>query len=235
MTPTNPLVLVVEDEPHQAELLLYNLASSGYRTEHAADGETAVRIAREEEPDIIVLDWMLPNLSGIDVCRTLRHDRATRDIPIIMLTARGEESDRVHGLDSGVDDYIVKPFLPSELMARIRAVLRRTRPGKSASRIDVGDLSLDLDTYTVTYGGDAIGLSITEFRILAALAERPEKVFSRERLLDLAWERGIHVEIRTVDVHIRRLRKQLTATGKKDPIRTVRGVGYALSSGGPDG
>jgi len=229
MKTLKPLVLVAEDEPQQAEMLIFNLQSEGYQTMHAKDGEEARELSIEHKPDVILLDWMLPKNTGIDVCSILRNTDKTKDIPIIMLTARGSEADRVRGLDIGADDYVVKPYLPSELLARIRAVLRRSRPATTETIIQRGELILDLDAHKVSYEGSNIHLSATEFRLLAVLAEHPKKVFSRERLLDLVWGLNVYVEARTVDVHIRRLRKTLTNEGQPDPIRTIRGSGYALA------
>ncbi len=224
-----PLVLIAEDEPQQAEMLVYNLEADGYQTIHAPDGEEACSLAIKYKPDVILLDWMLPKRTGIEVCSILRNTDETKSTPIIMLTARGSEADRVRGLDIGADDFVVKPYLPSELLARIRAVLRRSRPATSETVIACGELTLDLEAHKVTYEGTSIHLSATEFRLLAVLAEHPKKVFTRERLLDLAWGRNVYVEARTVDAHVRRLRKTLTKEGRKDPIRTVRGSGYALA------
>jgi two-component system, OmpR family, phosphate regulon response regulator PhoB len=224
-----PLILVAEDEQHQADMLIYNLKAAGYQTMHAVDGEEAHLLANKCKPDLVVLDWMLPKCTGIEVCSILRNNDDTKDIPIIMLTARGTEADRVRGLDFGADDFVVKPYLPSELLARIRAVLRRSRPATSEKIIECGNLRLNLETHEVFYEGANIHLSATEFRLLAVLAESPGKVFNRERLLDMAWGRDIYIESRTVDVHIRRLRKNLTDNDRKDPIRTVRGSGYALT------
>ena len=226
----HPLVLVAEDEPQQAEMLIYNLEADGYQTVHAPDGEEARMIAIKYKPDIILLDWMLPKRTGIEVCSILRGTEETKSIPIIMLTARGTEADRVRGLDIGADDFVVKPYLPSELLARIRAVLRRSRPATTGNIIAHGELHLDLDAHKVSYVGAELHLSATEFRLLAVLAEQPGKVFSRERLLDLVWGHGVYIEARTVDAHIRRLRKTLTRDSRNDPIRTVRGSGYALAT-----
>ncbi|MBI4969884.1 MAG: phosphate regulon transcriptional regulator PhoB [Rhodospirillales bacterium] len=223
-----PLVLVVEDEAALVEVLRYNLVKAGFRVNVAGDGETAKIALAEEPPDLVVLDWMLPRLSGLDVCRHIRHRPKSRDIPVIMLTARGEEADRVRGLDSGADDYMVKPFSPAELIARVRALLRRARPAGSAERFVYEDLVLDLATHKVTRSGRTVKLGPTEFRLLKVLIERPGRVFSREQLLDAVWGRDIHVEARTVDVHVRRLRQALNADGGPDLIRTVRATGYAL-------
>ncbi len=224
-----PLILIAEDEEHQAEMLIYNLKDAGYQTLHARDGEEAHLLAEEYQPDLIVLDWMLPKFTGIEVCSILRDNEKTKEIPIIMLTARGTEDDRVRGLDLGADDFVVKPYLPSEFLARIRAVLRRSRPATSDKLIECGKLHLNLETHEVFYEGETVHLSATEFRLLAVLAETPGKVFNREQLLDMAWGRDVYVESRTVDAHIRRMRKNLTENNRKDPIRTIRGAGYALS------
>ncbi|MCB2102915.1 MAG: phosphate regulon transcriptional regulator PhoB [Rhodobacterales bacterium] len=225
-----PLILIVEDDPALVELLTYNLETAGFATVVATDGETGVLIADEEKPDLILLDWMLPNLSGIDVCRRIRKKPEGRAVPIIMLTARGEESDRVHGLDSGADDYVIKPFSPGELIARVRAALRRASPELTEEMLTYAGLSMDLAAHRVTRNGRAVKLGPTEFRLLRVFMERPGRVFSREQLLDRAWGRDVYVEIRTVDVHIRRLRKALNAPDEPDLIRTVRSAGYALDS-----
>ncbi|MDA0663136.1 MAG: phosphate regulon transcriptional regulator PhoB [Proteobacteria bacterium] len=225
-----PFILIVEDEPPQAELLSYNLEREGYRTRVASDGDEALALTSEDPPDLIVLDWMMPEISGIEVCRQLRRRADAKNLPIIMLTARGEESDRVRGLDSGADDYMVKPYSPGEMVARIRALLRRTRPGFSDETLEYGGIVMDLAAHKVTYNGKAVRLGPTEYRLLLTLIERPRRVFSREQLLDLAWGREIYVEQRTVDVHIRRLRKALSDAGSEDLIRTVRGAGYSLDT-----
>ena len=224
-----PHVLIVEDEQAQAEILRYNFDRAGFDVSVSADGEEAMLSVDEKQPDLILLDWMLPGISGISLCQRLRTRTDTRTIPIIMLTARTEESDRVRGLESGADDYVVKPFSPTELIARVRAVLRRTRPALSEERLVCNDITMDLGTHRVTRGGHSIHLGPTEFRILRLFMERPDRVFTREQLLDKVWGRDIHVELRTVDVHIRRLRKALGANGEDDIIRTVRGTGYALN------
>jgi two-component system, OmpR family, phosphate regulon response regulator PhoB len=223
-----PRVLIVEDEDAQAEVLRYNFDREGFDAFVAGDGYDAIIAVEEQQPDLVLLDWMLPGKSGIAVCQELRSRPETRALPIIMLTARGEEADRVRGLESGADDYVVKPFSPSELVARVRAVLRRTRPSLSEERLVFGDIVMDLATHRVKRGGKNIHLGPTEFRLLRMFMERPLRVFTREQLLDQAWGRDIHVEVRTVDVHIRRLRKALGAHGDDDVIRTVRGAGYAL-------
>jgi two-component system phosphate regulon response regulator PhoB len=223
-----PRVLIVEDEDAQAEVLRYNFDREGFDVYVAGDGNHAIIAVEEQQPDLVLLDWMLPGKSGIALCQELRSRPETRALPIIMLTARGEEADRVRGFESGADDYVVKPFSPSELVARVRAVLRRTRPSLSEERLVFGDIVMDLATHRVTRGGKNIHLGPTEFRLMRMFMERPLRVFTREQLLDQAWGRDIHVEIRTVDVHIRRLRKALGAHGDDDVIRTVRGAGYAL-------
>jgi two-component system, OmpR family, phosphate regulon response regulator PhoB len=225
-----PHILIVEDEPPLVEVIRYNLDKEGFRTSVAVDGEEALLLVEEDRPDLIILDWMLPHLSGIEVCRQLRKKSATRMVPIIMLTARTEESDRVHGLESGADDFIAKPFSPKELIARVRAVLRRIRPALSEERMTYADVTMDLATHRVTRDERPIHLGPTEFRLLRVLLERPGRVFSREQLLDTVWGRDIYVETRTVDVHILRLRRALNLEGQADLIRTVRGAGYALDS-----
>jgi len=224
-------ILIVEDEPPLIEVLRYNLASEGFSTLVATDGEEALLLVEEENPDLIILDWMLPELSGIDVCRRLRETKNFKTIPIIMLTARGEESDKISGLDAGADDYVVKPFSPSELIARVRAVLRRADPEFGEEKIEYADISLDLTAHKASRNGRAIHLGPTEYRLLQVLMERPTRVFSREQLLDLVWGREIYVEERTVDVHIRRLRKALNKNDEADLIRTVRRGGYAIDIG----
>lgn len=223
-----PYVLIVDDEPAQRELLLYNLSAAGYRVASAADGEEALLMVSEDLPDVILLDWMLPRLSGIEVCRQIKARAESRNAAIIMVSARSEESDRVRGLDTGADDYIVKPYSTGELLARVKANLRRVRPSSAGSVIEVGDILLDSDSHRVTRAGQAIHLGPTEFRLLAALMEKPGKVWTREALLDRVWGRDIYVDTRTVDVHIGRLRKSLDVEGTQDPIRTVRGAGYSL-------
>ncbi len=227
-----PHVLVVEDEDALAELLQYNLKKEGFRVTVAADGEEAMMLVEERQPDVVILDWMLPKISGIEVCRRLRSRQETRNLPIIMLTARGEEADRIRGLDTGADDYIVKPFLMKELFARVRAILRRIRPGLAEDKVVVGDIAIDRVGHRVTRGGDEVHLGPTEFRLLDYLMQHPGRVFSREQLLDAVWGSDVYVEARTVDVHIGRLRKALNKVGETDPIRTVRSAGYALNSEG---
>jgi len=223
-----PYVLVVEDEDALATLLHYNLDKEGYRVGVAGDGEEALIMANERAPDLVILDWMLPKVSGIEVCRRLRGRAETRNVPIIMLTARGEETDRIRGLDTGADDYVVKPFSMVELTARVRAVLRRIRPGLADDRITVGDIIIDRVAHRVKRSGKEIHLGPTEFRLLDYLMQHPGRVFSREQLLDAVWGSDVYVEARTVDVHIGRLRKALNGSSDGDPIRTVRSAGYSL-------
>ena len=221
-------VLVVEDEDDIVTLLRYTLEREGFRVSVATNGEEALLLCREQMPDLVLLDWMLPLLSGSDVCRQLRRTDDTAEIPVIMLTARGEETDRVRGLNAGADDYITKPFSLVEVVARIRAVLRRTRPGSQASQLTFADLAMDLANHRVTRNGRHVRLGPTEFRLLRHFLEYPRRVFSRTQLLDRVWGRDVYVEVRTVDVHIRRLRKALNGNGEQDLIRTVRSAGYAL-------
>jgi two-component system, OmpR family, phosphate regulon response regulator PhoB len=227
---TKPLILVVEDEAALLAMLRYNLERAGFAVAEAADGEAALALVAERKPDAVLLDWMLPLVSGIEVCRQLRRAPETRGLPVILLTARGEEGDRVRGLESGADDYIVKPFSPSELVARLRAVLRRSSPSAGAETLRFADLAMDLAAHRVTRGGRAIHLGPTEYRLLGFLMEHPGRVYSREQLLDAVWGRDVYVELRTVDVHIRRLRKALNASGEPDLVRTVRAAGYALDT-----
>ena len=226
------MILVVEDEAALAEVLRYNLEGEGFNVAVAADGRTAMEKLEESPPDLVVLDWMLPEVSGLEICRTMRRRAELRDVPVIMLTAKGEEHDRVRGLDAGADDYVVKPFSPKELVARVRAVLRRTKAGASGEPLRAGPLEMDLETHRVRRDGAEVVLAPTEFRLLRVLLERPSRVYSREQLLDLVWGRDIYVEARTVDVHIRRLRVALNQNGAKDLIRTVRSEGYALEPEG---
>jgi two-component system phosphate regulon response regulator PhoB len=228
ITALTPYVLVVEDEDALSTLLHYNLEKEGYRVSLAADGEEALTQINEQLPDLIVLDWMLPKVSGIEVCRRLRGRAETRNVPIVMLTARGEETDRIRGLDTGADDYIVKPFSMVELTARIRAVLRRIRPGLAEDRTRQGDLTIDRVSHRVKRDGREIHLGPTEFRLLDYFMQHPGRVFSREQLLDAVWGSDVYVEARTVDVHVGRLRKALNLDTEVDPIRTVRSAGYAL-------
>ena len=225
---TQPTVLLVEDEPAQREVLAYNLEAEGFAVTQASDGEEAMMLVDEAAPDIIILDWMMPNLSGIEVCRRLKMRPETRAIPIILLSARAEEVDRIRGLETGADDYVVKPYSVLELMARARAQLRRVRPSTVGMLLEFGDIRLDPETHRVYRADKALKLGPTEFRLLTTFMEKPGRVFSREALLDRVWGREIYVDTRTVDVHIGRLRKALCAHGGDDPLRTVRGAGYAL-------
>ncbi|MBL6761434.1 MAG: phosphate regulon transcriptional regulator PhoB [PS1 clade bacterium] len=227
-------ILLVDDEPAQLELLRYNLEKAGFETVQAENGRKAIELVEDSDPDLIVLDWMMPEASGIDVCRELRARATTRLVPIIMLSARGEEGDRALGLDTGADDYITKPFSPRELVSRVKALLRRARPSLLQDVMEFEGLVLNPDTMRVERDGDAIHLGPKEFRLLSVLMERPERVFSREQLLDKVWGHGIYVEDRTVDVHMSRLRRALNkrADGgapRPDIIRTVRGTGYSLT------
>ena len=226
-----PYILVVEDEAALLTLLRYNLEKGGFEVGEAIDGEEALLMVDERRPDLMVLDWMLPTLSGIEVCRRIRRRPDPRPLPIVMLTARGEEADRVRGLDGGADDYVVKPFSPAELLARIRAILRRLRPALGDEVLSYADLRMDLAAYKVTRADAAIHLGPTEFRLLRHLMENPGRVFSREQLLDSVWGPDIFIESRTVDVHVRRLRQALNGGARADLIRTVRSAGYALDSG----
>lgn len=221
-------VLVVEDEAALADLLKYNLEKEGYRVSVANDGEEALVVADESAPDLVVLDWMLPKAPGIEVCRRLRARQDTRNTPIVMLTARTEESDRIRGLDVGADDYLTKPFSMNELLARLRAVMRRIRPGLADDKVTAGDITMDRVSHRVKRGPREVHLGPTEFRILDHLMQHPGRVFSREQLLDAVWGSDVYVEARTVDVHIGRLRKALMVGAESDPIRTVRSAGYAL-------
>lgn len=223
-----PHILIVEDEPAQREMLGYNLESEGYRISTAINGEEALLLISEEAPDVIVLDWMLPNVSGIEVCRQVKSKPETREIPVIMLSARSEENDKVRGLEIGADDYVTKPYSVTELMARVRTQLRRARPTMAGQVLSYEDIQLDAETHRVTRGDEQLKLGPTEFRLLSTFIEKPGRVWSRDQLLDRVWGRDIYVDTRTVDVHVGRLRKALTAKGGSDPIRTVRGAGYAL-------
>lgn len=223
-----PHVLVVEDEEALAQLLKYNLEKEGYRVSVAEDGEEALILVDEANPDLVLLDWMLPKVPGIEVCRRLRARNDARNIPIVMLTARGEESERVRGLDMGADDYVVKPFSTQELMARVRAVMRRIRPGLAEDKVVCGDIVIDRAAHRVKRDGKEVHLGPTEFRLLEYMMQHPGRVFSREQLLDAVWGSDVYVEARTVDVHIGRLRKALNRDTESDPIRTVRSAGYAL-------
>lgn len=228
MSADQPRVLVVEDEPAQREVLAYNLEAEGFAVSRAQNGEEALLLINEDAPDIIVLDWMMPNLSGIEICRRIKIKPETRSIPVIMLSARAEEVDKVRGLETGADDYVVKPYSVIELMARVRSQLRRVRPSTVGQRLEFDDIVLDAESHKVTRGPDELKLGPTEFRLLSTFMEKPGRVWSREQLLDRVWGRDIYVDTRTVDVHIGRLRKALTQHGGSDPVRTVRGAGYAL-------
>ena len=223
-----PSVLVVEDEPAQREVLSYNFEAEGFRVTQASNGEEALMLVEESAPDVIVLDWMLPNVSGIEVCRRLKMRPETRGVPIIMLSARSEEVDRVRGLETGADDYMIKPYSLVELVARVRTQLRRTRPSVVGLVLTFDDIRLDSETYRVYRGDKVLKLGPTEFRLLTTFMEKPGRVWSREQLLDRVWGRDIYVDTRTVDVHVGRLRKVLMQHGGNDPLRTVRGAGYAL-------
>ena len=221
-------ILIVEDEEPLQVLLSYNLEAEGYSVRTTAHGEEAGRLVAEERPDLVILDWMLPGVSGIEVCRMLRSKPDTRDIPIVMLTARGEEAERVRGLSTGADDYVVKPFSVPELMARVRSILRRAAPEAVADTLKAGDIQLDRRNRRVTRGSRDIDLSPTEFRLLEHLMQAPGRVYSRGQLLDAVWGRDVYIDERTVDVHVGRLRKAIMRGREQDPIRTVRGMGYAF-------
>ncbi len=223
-----PTILLVEDEPAQREVLSYNLEAEGFDVQTADNGEDALLLIEESPPDLILLDWMMPHVSGIEVCRRLKLRPETRGIPIIMLSARSEEVDKVRGLETGADDYVIKPYSVVELMARLRAQLRRVRPATAGLVLHWGDIRLDSETHRVYRSDKVLKLGPTEFRLLSTFLEKPGRVFSRETLLDRVWGRDIYVDTRTVDVHIGRLRKALTQFGGDDPLRTVRGAGYAL-------
>ncbi len=228
VAPSHPVVLIVEDEPAQREVLAYNLEAEGFGVTKAENGEEALMLVEEQAPDLIVLDWMLPNVSGIEICRQLKARPETRNVPIIMLSARSEEVDRVRGLEIGADDYVIKPYSVVELMARVRSQLRRTRPATVGEVLQFEDITLDAESHKVSRGGHQLKLGPTEFRLLSTFMEKPGRVWSREQLLDRVWGRDIYVDTRTVDVHIGRLRKALCQHGGEDPVRTVRGAGYAL-------
>lgn len=225
-------LLLVEDDAALVELLRYHFERDEFAVTATADGEEALLIARENPPDLVILDWMIEGLSGIEVCRRLRRMSDTANVPIIMLTARGEEADRIRGLETGADDYVTKPFSPRELVARVNAVLRRVRPALAGEQLCYADLEMDLSSHKVKRGGEPLALGPTEFRLLRHFLEHPGRVFSRERLLDSVWGHDSDVEARTVDVHIRRLRKAINVGGRDDVIRTVRSAGYALDAEG---
>jgi two-component system, OmpR family, phosphate regulon response regulator PhoB len=224
----NPSVLVVEDDRALCDLLTWNLSAEGYEVRSTGDGEEALLLVQEQAPDAIVLDWMIENVPGIEVCRQLRKDKETAQIPILMLTARGEEEDMIRGLKTGADDYVTKPFSPRELLARIEALLRRARPSLVGSVLQWGDIELDATSHRVRRGGEPLHLGPTEFRLLRYFMERPNRVVSRQQILDGVWGMDSDIDERTVDVHIRRLRKAINRDGETDPIRTVRAAGYAM-------
>ena len=228
MSVDQPKILVVEDEPSQREVLEYNLKAEGFLVISADNGEDALLLVEEEEPDLILLDWMMPNLSGIEVCRRLKSRVETRAIPIIMVSARSEEVDKVRGLEIGADDYLVKPYSMIEMIARLRTQLRRTRAAKIGETLHFCDIMLNAETHKVFRDNAELKLGPTEFRILKTMMEKPGRVWSRDQLLNRVWGRDIYVDNRTVDVHIGRLRKALLQNGGNDPLRTVRGAGYAL-------
>ena len=221
-------ILLVEDDEALAELVRYHLERAGYAVEHTGDGEEALLLVSETPPDLVLLDWMIEGVSGIEVCRRLRRASASKSLPVIMMTARGEEADRVRGLETGADDYVTKPFSPRELLARISAVLRRTRPSLAGEVLTFADVELDVSGHRVRRAGEPVALAPSEFRLLRHLMESPRRVFTREGLLDALWGREAEIDARTVDVQIRRIRKALNAGGRRDIIRTVRSAGYSL-------
>jgi two-component system phosphate regulon response regulator PhoB len=225
-------LLLVEDDVALAELLVWHFTRENFEVCQTADGEEALLLAQESPPDLVLLDWMIEGLSGLEVCRRLRRMDGTQNVPIIMLTARGEEEDRVRGLETGADDYVTKPFSPRELVARVGAVLRRVRPALAGEQLSYADLEMDTVAHKVRRGGTPVPLGPTEFRLLRHFLEHPGRVFSRERLLDAVWGHDAEIELRTVDVHIRRLRQAINAGGRADIIRTVRSAGYALDAEG---
>lgn len=228
MTALTARILIVEDEPAQRTILSYNLSREGYQAVEAADGDEALLIVQEQEFDLILLDWMLPGVSGIEICRRLKRGQKTKDIPVVMLSARGEDADKVRGLDTGADDYLSKPYSLPELLARVRSQLRRAGSASANDSLSFDDITLDPLSHKVTRDGQDVHLGPTEFRLLAKFLERPGRVWSREQLLSRVWQQDADVETRTVDVHVGRLRKALEIDGKPNPIRTVRGAGYAL-------
>ena len=223
-------LLLVEDDKALAELLIWHFEREDYDVRRTGDGEEALMLADEEDPDLVVLDWMIEGISGLEVCRRLRRKERTANVPIIMLTARGEESDRIRGLETGADDYVTKPFSPRELLARVSAVLRRVRPALAGEQLAYADLEMDVAAHKVKRGGQTVQLGPTEFRLLKQLLEQPGRVFSRERLLETVWSHDAEIDTRTVDVHVRRLRQALNAGSRPDLIRTVRSAGYSLDS-----
>ncbi len=226
----SPRILIVEDEPAQVEILRFNMEQAGYEVSVETDGEKGVQAALEDPPDLILLDWMLPNLSGIEACRRLRKARKTREIPIILLTARSEERDKIRGLDIGADDYVTKPYSIKELIARVRSALRRPTTRSTDGKLVVGGIEVDIETHKARFDEKTIHLGPTEFRLLVVLMQNPERVFSRSQLLDQAWGITAELDTRTVDVHIGRLRRALARAGARNVVRTIRGFGYALES-----
>ena len=227
---TKPLVMVVEDDAAIATMLRYNLEKSGYRVEEAVDGQEAVTRIAETKPDLVLLDWMLPTMSGIEVCRQIRRRPETRELPVIMVTARAEDQDAVRGLNTGADDYITKPFSVEALLARVRALLRRSNTVVAKGTLSFHDINMDLTSHRVNRNGRKLHLGPTEYRLMEFFLQHPRRVFTREELLDAVWGKDIHVEPRTVDVHIRRLRRAINADGELDLVRTVRAAGYALDT-----
>jgi two-component system, OmpR family, phosphate regulon response regulator PhoB len=227
---TKPRLLLVEDDRALADLLMWHFAREGYDVVRTADGDEALVLADERTPDLVILDWMIEGVAGIEVCRRLRRRASTAAVPIIMLTARGEESDRIRGLETGADDYVTKPFSPRELLARVAAVLRRVRPALAGEQLSYADLEMDVEAHRVRRAGKGVPLGPTEFRLLRHLLENPGRVFSRDRLLDAVWAHDQDIDARTVDVHVRRLRKALNDGGLPDLIRTVRSAGYSLDA-----
>jgi two-component system phosphate regulon response regulator PhoB len=225
-------LLLVEDDRALADLLIWHFERQEFDVRRTGDGEEALMLADEQVPDVVILDWMIEGISGLEVCRRLRRKAATANVPIIMLTARGEESDRIRGLDTGADDYVTKPFSPRELVARVGAVLRRVRPALAGEQLSYGDIEMDVNAHRVRRDGEPVALGPTEFRLLRHFLEHPGRVFSRERLLDAVWAHDADIDLRTVDVHVRRLRKALNDGGRSDLIRTVRSAGYSLDSDG---
>ena len=230
MAVTKPRLLLVEDDRALADLLMWHFNREGYDIVRTADGDEALLLAEERTPDLVILDWMIEGVSGIEVCRRLRRRASTSAVPIIMLTARGEESDRIRGLETGADDYVTKPFSPRELVARVRAVLRRVRPALAGEILKFADLEMDVQSHRVRRGGKPVSLGPTEFRLLRHLMENPGRVFSRERLLAAVWTHDPDIDERTVDVHVRRLRRALNEGGRPDLVRTVRSAGYSLDA-----
>ncbi|MDR7103124.1 phosphate regulon transcriptional regulator PhoB [Croceicoccus sp. BE223] len=226
----SPRLLLVEDDTALAELLQYRFEAEGYEVVATPDGDEALLLAAEQAPDLVILDWMVEGTSGIEICRRLRRDKETAHVPIVMLTARGNEDDRIRGLETGADDYVTKPFSPRELIARVSAVLRRVRPALAGEVLEVGDIALDVTSHRVTRRGQSLQLGPTEFRLLKFFMEHPGRVFSRGQLLDAVWGTESDIELRTVDVHIRRLRKGITSDGASDPVRTVRSAGYSFET-----